>query len=114
MRTSSVVISVLALALVATNVAWVSKLSAAKSVLEKKGYLYRAERAGSKAARDLLPNVICAGTTKGDLMAATLRLDPSALPKEGDGFTWAGPLGFRFDSTGRLVEVQQMSAGIID
>ena len=114
MRTSRFVIPALSLALLGTNVAWISKVSTLGGALEREGYRYRAERAGSKAARDLLPSVICAGTSKGDLLAASLQLDRTAQPKEARGVTWAGPLGFRFDASGRLTEVQQMSAGIVD
>ena len=85
-----------------------------RGIIEKDGYRYRAERGGSEAARNLLPNVLCAETTRGDLLAVVLRLNPAAVPREGNGVTWVGPLGFRFDGTGRLTEVQQMSAGIVD
>ena len=114
MRTSTVATVALSLALAATNAAWLSKSYSMSGIIERDGYRYRAERAGSKAARNLLPNVLCAGTTRGDLLASILRLDPAAVPREGNGVTWAGPLGFRFDGTGRLTEVQQVSAGIVD
>src|SRR5258706_284551 len=114
MRTSGAVILGLSLALVAANAYWYDRLYRCSHAVEVTGYDYRAERAGSKAARKLLPVVARADLTRSDFVAMALRLEPSAKLVEGSGVTWVGALGFTFDDAGRLTEVQQMSAGIID
>ena len=114
MRTSSAVIAGLSLALVFTNAYWYDKLLHWSHAVEVSGYEFRAERAGSKAARKLLPAVARPDLTRGDIVAMSLQLDPSAKVAEGSGVTWVGALGFQFDDAGRLANVQQMSAGIID
>jgi hypothetical protein len=114
MRTPSAVIAGLSVALVATNAFWYHKLLGWSHAVEVSGYEYRAERAGSMAARKLLPAVARPDLTRSDIVAMSLRLDPSAKLVEGNRVTWVGALGFQFDDTGRLADVQQMSAGVID
>jgi len=114
MRTSGVVIAGLSLALVATNAFWYNKLLGWSHAVEISGYEYRAERAGSKAARKLLPALARPDLTRNDIVAMSLRLDPSARLVEGNRVTWVGALGFQFDDAGRLADVQQRSAGVID
>jgi hypothetical protein len=114
MRTSGAVIVGLSLALVATNAFWYYKVLGWSHAVEVSGYEYRAERAGSKAARKLLPAVARPDLTSSDIVAVSLRLDPFAKVVKGNRVTWVGALGFQFDDAGRLTEVQQMSPGIID
>ena len=114
MHIRNYVTSVMMAALVATNVACMIRVTNLGNALERLGFRYRAEQAGSQAARKLIPALIGAGITKAEILATAVRINPTAQPREGSGATWIDPLGFRFDDAGRLTEVLQVSAGIID
>jgi hypothetical protein len=114
MRASSVVISGLAITLVGTNIYWMNRLGGCGGNLERKMIQLQVARASGDAVRKLLPTVARPDLTRADIVAAAQGLDPSAQVTEEDGITWVGRLGFQFDGTGHLSEVQLMSAHFVD
>jgi len=119
MRRSTAAIVTLSIVLVGSNLWWGDRQYRYSHALEVAGFEYRAERAGSVAARRLLPAVVRSDMSKTDFLAIARRLDPNAQPHDSagnsvDNSAWIGPLVFRFDSSGKLLEVAQQSAGFVD
>jgi len=119
MQKSTAAIGVLSIALVGSNLWWGNRQYRYSYALEVIGLEYRAEHAGSVAARRLLPAVLGADLSKAELLGIARRLDPTAQPHDSadyadNNIAWIGPLVFRFDSSGKLLAVEQQSAGIID
>lgn len=107
MRRSTIAICALSLALVVSNLWW---LYAAFDTAVITSYLQQSFDEHRQALAELLvvaPAASGAASTPESVLGAAravARHDVTTFEK--DGFVWVGQLGYRFDSTGRLVEVQ--------
>jgi hypothetical protein len=104
LKRSSIVIAVLAAALVVSNIAWAFN---AFDVAISRSYeraSYDVESDALTRALAVIPVVAKERSSKEEIIGAARRKDDSADVFEKDGLTWIGNLGLRFDATGKVVK----------
>lgn len=105
-KRSTIAICALTLALVASNLWW---LYAAFDAAVTASYLQQSFDEHRQALAELLvvaPAASDAAATPESVLGAARTVARHDGSFEKDGFVWVGQLGYRFNSTGRLVEVQ--------
>jgi hypothetical protein len=105
MRKSTIVISVLAIALVSSNVWWgYQLLDAGVSYTYQGASLEESQQALSQTLAII--EVTGSGEASRDqIVAAANKAWSAGEPFEKDGYLWVGRLGLRFSDSGKLLEV---------
>ena len=104
MRGPRAIIGSLALALVASNAWWASRLVDAGIT---QTYMRVTIDDSGKALRQtlaLLPAVARPGISKAEVITVARLPGDSTEPFEKEGFVWVGQLGLRFDDEGKLIK----------
>jgi hypothetical protein len=95
-------IVVLVVALIASNVFWISRLVRAGSDLSDLLSQFNHAEGSLRQALAVLKMSLAREATRDNIIEAARRLPPQPTPVERDGYVWAGALGFKFDGDGRL------------
>ena len=107
MKKSTLAISLLAVALVASNAWWAYKvLDAGVTLTYQKASLEEAQQALSQALA-IIKVSGSSNVTRAQIVEAAQKAWPSGEPFEKDGYLWVGRLGLRFDKSGHLIDIFQ-------
>lgn len=104
MKRSSIVIAVLAAALVVSNIAWAFNAFDVGISRSYERASYGVESDALTRALAVIPVVAKERSSKEEIIGAAQRKGDSADVFEKDGLTWIGNLGLRFDATGKVVK----------
>ena len=105
MKRSTIAISCLIVALIASNAWAVYKIVDVGVTLHySNGELKESQEALSQALA-IIKVSSAPGVTRSQIVDAAKKALPDVEPFEKDGYLWVGRLGLRFDPRGRLVEV---------
>jgi len=106
MGATRVTISALALALVVSNSWWLyGAIDRGVTATYREVTLQEHHEALAQALA-ILPVVAAPGATQQEVLAAAQAAVDGPDSFEKDGFVWVGRLGLKFDSSGRLAEVE--------
>lgn len=104
MRKTTVTISLLAVALVATNAWWAYRLLDAGVSYTYQGVSLEENQQALSQALAIIKVLGSSNTSREQIVQAAQKAWPSTEPFEKDGYLWVGRLGLRFNETGHLVE----------
>jgi len=106
MKRSTVVITLLSIALIGSNLVWAYRMvdsAVSYSYLEDS---YNQARRTAMQAIAVISAASHDSATRQSVIDAASRAGSDAQVFEKDGFVWAGDIGLRFNEAGRLVEAR--------
>ncbi|MBU1364610.1 MAG: hypothetical protein KKE51_12410 [Gammaproteobacteria bacterium] len=104
MKRTTVSISLLVLALLATNVWWAYRLLDAGVSYTYQGVSLEENQQALSQALAIIKVLGANKASREQVVEAAQKAWPSTEPFEKDGYLWVGRLGLRFNETGNLVE----------
>jgi hypothetical protein len=104
MRKTTVTISLLAVALFATNAWWAYRLLDAGVSYTYQGASLEENQQALSQALAIIKVLGANNASRDRIVQAAQNAWPSTEPFEKDGYLWVGRLGLRFNETGHLVE----------
>lgn len=104
MRGSTIAISVLAIALIASNVWWALRLLDAGISYTYQGASLEESQQALSQALAIVKAVGAANYSRQSIIDAAQAAWPGVEPFEKDGYLWVGRLGLRFNAADRLIE----------
>ncbi len=104
MKRTTILISLLVIALVVTNVCWAYRLLDAGVSYTYQGASLEENQQALSQALAIIKVFGNREASREHIVQAAQAAWPSTEPFEKDGYLWVGRLGLRFDQTGHLVE----------
>lgn len=104
MRKSTVAITLLSVALIASNAWWAYQALDAGVSYTYQGISLEENQQGLSQTLAIINVAAAQGASRAEVVAAAQKAWPSSEPFEKEGYLWVGRLGLRFNEAGQLVE----------
>ncbi|GAB3538099.1 hypothetical protein GCM10027343_02980 [Noviherbaspirillum agri] len=105
MKKSTIIISILAAALLTSNAWWAFTVLDAGVTETYQGAQLEEEQQTLNQALAVLRTTTRSGASRAQIVEAAQMAWSAGEPFEKDGYTWVGRLGLKFDEQGKLIDV---------
>lgn len=104
MKRTTIIISLLIIALVATNAFWANRVLDLGITLTYQGTSLEENQQALSQALAIIKTSAKPNASRAQVVQAAQKAWPSSEPFEKEGYLWVGRLGLRFNESGQLVE----------